>query len=330
MTDFDEELSGSFYDLRVGSESRYNKAHDKLGKFASTGGSGGSAAQYAMGPDGQLHKLGETFVHNGKKYKMMTQAAAAAYQKQTPAKPSTIKTAPKSKSAKTAAVKEPVALPKKRGGTQKVESLDDAKWTNRKSYDQKVPRKLSKAEEEAILEYDDPVGAHYMNWTARLGSFDKVPIAAEPGKALVRRTAAQTKRHSDNLSAAIQKHKTPHDLMVSRRVGAQAFGASTRDDADGKFVLNAVGGVMQDKGFMSTTLLKDVSDHHPMFSANAPVKINIRVPKGTPALSLGTKVEEVVFDKNTKIAILSATKGSHKFKSGKVATWWVVEAQIVP
>lgn len=327
MTDYQDAYP--IYALPIEDESRYNKVHDKLGKFANQIGASGVGSVVV---DGKTYKPGDTYRKDGMTYKVMTQEDAIAFLNKTPAKPPAIKTAPKSTVGAKTAVKEPVALPKKRGGTQPVKDVKDPVWTTRKEYDRKVPRKLSKDEEAAVLEYDDPVGAHYMNWTARFnGDFPKVPIASEPGKAVVRRTAAQTKQHSANLSAAIQRHRTPHDLMLSRRVGASAFGASDHMDSNGDFVPKAVGSVLQDKGFVSATLLKDVAEHHPMFATNAPVKMNIRVPKGTPALSLGTKVEEVLLDQNTKIAILSATKGQHTFKrSGKTVTWWEVEAQVVP
>lgn len=127
-----------------------------------------------------------------------------------------------------------------------------------------------------------------------------------------------------NLRSAIDKNTIQQDVIVRRRANFESLGLDPLDpDGDPRSV---VGSVVQDRGFMSTTLGKfDLAEgfHY----VDEPVELNIRVPKGTKGLHLSNKdltkfpdEHEVLLGDGTKLAILGATQ-----KGGT----WLIDAQVL-
>lgn len=159
----------------------------------------------------------------------------------------------------------------------------------------KIPP-LTKAEKEALTDY---TGSTYrqINRTLRTD----YPLS----KSMVGDTIR-------GMDAAFKKASLAENVAVTRGMGMDAFGDITT-------LKGMVGGVFEEKGFLSTTL-KDKPD----FSGE--VILDFVVPKGYPAISVGefshvAKERELLLKRGSKLAIQSVERKGTK---------WLVKATLVP
>lgn len=114
--------------------------------------------------------------------------------------------------------------------------------------------------------------------------------------------------------------------MVTRRTSRASLGVIGKKGTPAGDLRRVVGTVVRDRGFFATSLRREL-ENTPFSGAAShlagrDVLMNVRVPRGTPALHIPSGDEsELVLAPNTKIAILSIERGFGT---------WVVEAQVVP
>lgn len=302
-------------------DARFNSVHDAhSGKFASKGGVGASAGGDM--PDvhptgtpgvvvvgGRYLRAGDTFKHGGKTYKVTPQGEAQAVLKRTAPRPAMRAAKTTTKNGETTAFKEDgnAEFPTRDGGTQKV-GVIQARWMSGKEFHEILPTTASPAEWKALQYYDRPTGAGHINWYLR-------------GQETARPEALRSIQHLDALMA---KHTLPEGVMVTRRVGYPGLGIPNmrgQDNID-RAIAASVGHVIQDKGYVSTTLMADVSRIHPEYKDLARINMHIALPKGTHAVALESVAKEVLLPRDTKIAIT----GAKKLGGGQ----WQLNAQVVP
>ncbi|WP_433185236.1 ADP-ribosyltransferase [Actinoallomurus sp. CA-150999] len=123
------------------------------------------------------------------------------------------------------------------------------------------------------------------------------------------------KRKAAALDRIMRRRPVPQDIDVIRSVTAGAFGAP----------LNALAGTVVDEpGFMSTSLGGKV------FSPSRPVRLHLRVPRGTPAVYLGTlsrnDENELLLARNLKYFVVGVRQGPDEQGEQK----WDVFAVVLP
>lgn len=161
---------------------------------------------------------------------------------------------------------------------------------------------LSKKEYLAVREYGGEDGFRDINALARTGR-----ITADPTM-----SAAEARRHTREIDAALGKSHTTADRFVYRGIG--------REDVDqirAKGHL-AKGSTWSDPGFLSTTSKRAVTVGFggPTARSSTGTLIKIRVPKGTQALDLdyhlaGAGERELLLGRNTKLRIVSTRRTRH-------------------
>lgn len=124
------------------------------------------------------------------------------------------------------------------------------------------------------------------------------------GSTLDARSKAYAKSFAKTIDGVMDQSLTPEDVQVVRSVGADAFGGEDQ-------IQNLVGQVMQDKGYLSTSLAEKTSADLYQAGKNA-VSLTINVPKGTRALNLANSSylaneKELLIDRGSSLAIQSAT-----------------------
>lgn len=122
---------------------------------------------------------------------------------------------------------------------------------------------------EQLVAMGDYSGANYLDVNGLLRGTDPVEVFEPDHLAELRQQIADT---ADAL------RPLPEPLVAWRRADGPAFGVEQLDELDG-----LVGSVLQDLGFMSTTVAPDEVDD---FDAFGEVLMEITVPAGTPAAYL--------------------------------------------
>ena len=94
-------------------------------------------------------------------------------------------------------------------------------------------------------------------------------------RAIDARTKAYVKKTTKTADSMFDKSLVPEDVRVVRAVRMDAFGGEDK-------LRGLVGGIYQDKGYMSTSLAEKVSAN--VYNVKDAVEMEITVPKGTKAL----------------------------------------------
>jgi NAD+--asparagine ADP-ribosyltransferase len=145
---------------------------------------------------------------------------------------------------------------------------------------------LSVSEREAVTEY---TGTNYKNINAVLRGKETA-------------YTGQNAEFAENISSALKKANVPEDVVVYRGASKSALGELkdlSKEDMVGK--------VIEDKGFMSTSMLENSS-------FNGDVKMKINVPKETNGAYVGEisyyPEAEMLLDKGQKMIITEAAEDS--------------------
>lgn len=139
------------------------------------------------------------------------------------------------------------------------------------------------------------------------------------GKPIDARTKAYVKKTTKDADRLFDKSLVPEDVKVVRAVRMDAFSGEDKLKA-------LVGGIYEDKGYVSTSLADKVSSS--IYNVADAVEMEIIVPKGTRALYMAgnsylRSERELLLDRGTKMAVQSATYDE------KRKTWKLV-ATVVP
>lgn len=139
------------------------------------------------------------------------------------------------------------------------------------------------------------------------------------GRNIDARTKAYVKKTTKTADDMFAKSLVPEDVKVVRAVRVDAFGGEDK-------LRELVGGVYQDKGYMSTSLADKVSDS--VYSVADAVEMEITVPKGTKALYMAgdsylRSERELLLNRGTNLAVESVTYDERRKK-------WKLIAKVIP
>lgn len=139
------------------------------------------------------------------------------------------------------------------------------------------------------------------------------------GRAIDARTKAYVKKTTKTADDLFAKSLVPEDVKVVRAVRVDAFGGEDK-------LRELVGGIYQDKGYMSTSLADKVSSS--VYSVADAVEMEITVPKGTKALYMAgdsylRSERELLLNRGTNLAVESVTYDERRKK-------WKLIAKVIP
>lgn len=139
------------------------------------------------------------------------------------------------------------------------------------------------------------------------------------GRPIDARTKAYTKKFTKEVDAMMDASTIPQDVRVVRAVQADAFGGIDE-------LQKLVGGIYQDKGYMSTSLAEKVSSN--IYNVKDAIDMEITVPKGTRALYMAGESylrseRELLLDRGTRLAVQSVNYDERSKK-------WKLIATVVP
>ena len=165
-------------------------------------------------------------------------------------------------------------------------------------------KKLSLTDDETAV-----VGAYAMN------GFDRINRGLRDGD------VGEMKPLVDNLDTAIAKSVTAKPVVVARGVpsASRAFGEGGAE--------NAVGKVLADPGYTSTSLNREVAKNFSAVGDPDAAIMEIKVPAGAPALSMrramgGSDEHEVLLPRNAALKITGIRE--------ETVTWWDGGEQSAP
>ncbi|MBI5551138.1 MAG: ADP-ribosyltransferase [Desulfobacterales bacterium] len=158
-------------------------------------------------------------------------------------------------------------------------NIDEANNWGTKHYDEWV-NNLSHSEKESITDY---TATSYQNINGVLRGTEKT-------------YSGNNAEIAENISRALKRADVPEDLVVYRGASKGALGPLKTLPKE-----QMIGKVIEDKGFMSTSILKSSS-------FNGDIKLKINVPKGTKGAYLGKiscypNEAELLLDKGQKMII---------------------------
>jgi hypothetical protein len=136
------------------------------------------------------------------------------------------------------------------------------------------------------------------------------------GRAIDARTKTYTKGFTKDMDKMMDASVIPEDVRVVRAVQADAFGGIDK-------LQELVGGIYQDKGYMSTSLAEKVNSA--VYNVKDAIDMEITVPKGTRAVYMAGESylrseRELLLDRGTRLAVQSVTYDERTKKWKLVAT----------
>ncbi|MBA4496350.1 ADP-ribosyltransferase [Paenactinomyces guangxiensis] len=157
-----------------------------------------------------------------------------------------------------------------------------------------------------LVEAQTWINKHYGNWPSTLTKAEYEAVRAYTGnnyaninnvlRGIEHSYQGKNGQYVDLISQALKKHPVPEDVMVYRGAGKVALGKYQNLPPD-----QLVGKVIEDKGFMSTSV-------NPSSAFSNDIMFNIKVPKGTPGAYVGGLSHfpdemELLLDKGQKMII---------------------------